>query len=122
MIATMVERANADAKLGRRLRFVDLAFEVGIGGEQWLVEIAKGKVAAQPRAATRNRASVFSLRAQPEAWAEFAKPVPPPGYHDILAMFEGGSLELDGDILPLMRNLMAIKALLDKLRDVEARS
>jgi hypothetical protein len=122
MIATMVERANADPKLARRFRFLDLAFEVGVGGECWLVEISQRSVAARPRTAGKGREPAFSLRADAESWAEFAKPVPPPGYNDILAMFEGGNLELDGEMLPLFRNLLSIKALLDKLRATEARS
>lgn len=115
MVEEMIARANADAQLKRRGKFVDVAFELGVGDERWLITVDKGTVFAAPRSASATKPQ-FSIRAGRDAWDDFRKPVPPPGTHDILALFEGERLEIDGDILPLMRNLMFIKLVLQKAR------
>jgi hypothetical protein len=115
MIEEMVARANADPVVRRRGNFVDVAFGIGIGPETWLVRIEKGRVSAT----SGGEGAAFTLRAAADAWADFAKPVPPPGTHDILALFEGGRLDITGEALPLMRNLTAVKAVLDKMRATE---
>jgi hypothetical protein len=119
MVEEMVARANGDERLRARGKFIDLAFELGVGGDTWIIRIDKGHVAAS-KAGPGSPKPQFSIRAGDDAWADFRKPVPPPGTHDILALFEGERLEIDGDILPLMQNLMFIKLVLDKARHTGA--
>ena len=50
--------------------------------------------------------SVPSVR---EAWDTFWLPVPPPGYHDLLAMLKRRRLRIEGNLHPFMANLLYFK-------------
>ena len=54
----------------------------------------------------------FALRASEEAWATFWQPVPPPGFHDLIAMLKTRALKLEGDQHPFFANLRYFKELL----------
>jgi hypothetical protein len=116
MIERMVARANSDASLRLRGKFVDMVFELGIGDKRWLVEVDKGLVSAKPRNASGVEPQ-FSIRAGKDAWDDFCKPVPPPNSHDILGLFEEERLEIDGDMVQFMRYLLFLKLMLVKARE-----
>ena len=120
MVEEMVTRANRDERLRARGKFIDLTFELGVGRDLWIIHVDKCRVAASRAGGAGAAKPQFSIRAAEDAWADFRKPIPPPGTHDILALFEGERLEIEGDILPLMQNLMFIKLVLDKARDTGA--
>ena len=115
MIERMVAGANADQLLLSKTQFVDFAFKVAIGDDEWVVQLHKGKVSANRRTETAVQPA-FTIRADADAWEDFSRPVPPPGTHDILALFEGERLDLEGDMLVLFRNLMLVKNILGKAR------
>jgi putative sterol carrier protein len=115
MIQQMVDRANRDPVLRRQAQFVQLSFGLGAGTAHWVVTIDKGMVAAM-QAGDGAPVPEFTLSADDASWADFALPVPPPGTHDVLALFEGGRLKISGEALPLMRNLAVVKAVLAKMR------
>jgi hypothetical protein len=54
----------------------------------------------------------FSYRASPVAWTEFWKPIPRPGWHDLLALTKNGEAVLEGDLYPFMTHLQYFKDLL----------
>ena len=54
----------------------------------------------------------FALRASEEAWATFWTAVPPPGFHDLIAMIKVRALRVEGDQHPFMANLRYFKDLL----------
>jgi hypothetical protein len=54
----------------------------------------------------------FSYRATPEAWAEYWKPMPRPGWHDLLALTKRKQATLEGDLHPFMTHLQYFKDLL----------
>ena len=58
------------------------------------------------------RSWCFSYRASPAAWAEFWKPVPRPGWHDLLALAKNGEAILEGDLLPFITHLQYFKDVL----------
>jgi hypothetical protein len=118
MIKRMVERANSDEFLKQRGRFINLSFALVSGDEDWLVTVDGGRVSAKALSGA-SQAPAFTLRAARPVWEDFAKPVPPPGTHDILALFEGEQLQIDGDALILFRNLLYVKLLLEKARQSE---
>jgi hypothetical protein len=64
---------------------------------------------------------VFALRAPADVWEKFLATVPEPGYNDILALVRFGRMRLEGNLHPLMANLLYIKAVLATLRTPEAR-
>ncbi|HEY6981540.1 alpha/beta hydrolase [Reyranella sp.] len=60
--------------------------------------------------------AAFTLAASPEAWEEFAKPVPAVGYQSIVAMVRMGHLRVEGDVLEFGRHLLFLEQLFASLR------
>ena len=62
------------------------------------------------------------LRSGPreKAWATFWQPIPPPGFHDLIAMLKTGALKLEGDQHPFFANLRYFKELLALPRSAAA--
>jgi hypothetical protein len=61
------------------------------------------------------------LSAPAEAWEEFARDQPRPGYHDILGLVEAGHATFEGDGLSFFRNLFLVKGILSAVFRGEAR-
>jgi len=106
------ELANADAWLVHRGRFLDVAFLVEVGDAPYLLRIRRGRIEAIDKGPQVMPRWTFALRDSPEAWAAFWQPVPPPGFHDLIAMLKVGALRLEGDQHPFMANLRYFKDLL----------
>ncbi len=111
MIGRMIKTANSDPQIARRGRFIDIAFAIDRGDERRVIRVDHGKISESADAEP-----AFMLRAGRDAWDDFAEPVPPIGAHDILALLEGGRLDIEGDVLVLFRNLFFVKLLLEKGR------
>ena len=60
----------------------------------------------------------FALRASPQTWREFARPVPAPMFHGIWAASFRRDLKIEGNILVLMQNLRNITVQFELLRKV----
>jgi len=58
------------------------------------------------------RSWCFSYCASPTAWAEFWRPVPGPGWHDLFALTKSGEATLEGDLFPFMSHLQFFKDVL----------
>jgi len=54
----------------------------------------------------------FSYRASSAAWAEYWKPVPAPGWHDLLALTKREEATLEGDLHLFMTHLQYFKDVL----------
>ena len=63
--------------------------------------------------------AAFTLIASPEAWDEFAKPVPAVGYQSIVAMVRMGHLRVEGDVLEFGRHLLFLEQLFASLRPTD---
>ncbi len=104
--------ANGDAWLVHRGRFLETTFLLGIGGVAYLVRINRGRVDAVERGPFVMPRWTFALRGSQEAWSTFWRPLPPPGFHDLIAMIKTRSLTLEGDQHPFFANLRYFKELL----------
>ena len=111
-IGRLGELANADARLVHRGRFLDVVFLVEVGGEAYLVRIRRGRIEEIGKGPHVMPRWTFALRASREAWDSFWQPVPPPGFHDLIAMAKVGALKVEGDQHPFMANLRYFKDLL----------
>jgi hypothetical protein len=60
----------------------------------------------------------FAIRASPETWRGFGRPVPPPMHHGIWAATFQRDMRLDGNVLILMQNLRCITRQIELLRTV----
>lgn len=110
---------NADPRLVWRGRYVHTTFLVEIGDDAWLVRIEAGRVAEVKRGPFVLPSWVFALRAPREAWAEFWRPHPRPGSHDLFALLKRRVLRIEGDLQPFMANLLYFKDVMATLRSRE---
>ncbi len=109
-------RANANAVLRRLGQYMNAEMLIAIGDNEWLIEIMHGAVGEVRKGPFLMQSRDFSIRFSVEAWHEFMKPVPRPGYHDLFAMTKSGEAVIEGNLVPLMANLRYVKELLGSLR------
>lgn len=119
MIEKLPDLVNGDAALVRRGRWLTTDFMVEVGPEQHLVRVEQGRI-AEVRPITVNLVPWrFAVRAEADVWRRFWRPVPEPGYHDVIALMRYGRMRLEGDLQPMMANLLYIKAVLESPRRLE---
>ncbi len=111
-IERLAELANANAWLVHRGRFLDVVFLIEVGPAQYLVRIHRGRIEAIEKGPLVMPRWTFALRGSEEAWATFWRAVPPPGFHDLIAMLKVRALRIEGDQHPFMANLRFFKDLL----------
>lgn len=119
LISRMVANANENEWLVHRGRFVDVTFMLESGKEAWLITISQGRIShVQPGPFVMARWT-FALRADPQNWAQFWQPAPPPGFHDLMAMIKFKALRTEGDQHIFMSNLLYFKAMFEGARAQE---
>ena len=116
MIERLFELVNADQALVRRGRFLTCDFLVKVGDTPYHVSVERGRIASVTRGPAPMRPWRFAVRASQEAWGEFWRPVPRPGYHDLFALTRFGHARVEGDLHPLMANLRYVKEVLETPR------
>ena len=112
MIERIPDLVNADENLVRRGRYLSTTFLMEIGDKGYLVKILEGRVVSITPGPFVTPNYSFALRAPRDEWELFWTKVPPPGHHDIFALFKRGKLTIEGDLHPLMANLLYIKDVL----------
>jgi hypothetical protein len=112
MIERLPELVNGDDALVRRGRFLSTTFLLGVGADSWLVRVQEGRIAGVSRAPAVMPSYSFALRAPAEAWQRFWAPVPEPGWQDLFALQRRKALTMEGELQPLMANLLYIKDVL----------
>jgi hypothetical protein len=112
MIERLPELVNRDAALLRRGHYLDLDILIEIGAVPYYVSIAGGRIARFDRGPLLMRSWALAFRGPEEAWRQFWRQVPPPHFHDILALAKCGQLHIEGDLHPLMANLLYFKGVL----------
>ena len=120
MIERMAELVNADANLVRRGRFLSTTFLLEVGDKGYLVKILEGRIASVTPGPFVTPNYSFALRAPRDEWELFWTKLPPPGHHDIFALFKRGKLTIEGDLQPFMANLLYLKDVLAKPRQASA--
>ena len=103
---------DADAALVARGCRLNVACLLGPKDHPFHVSFAAGRIVEMAPAPILMRSWCFSYRASPAAWAEFWKPVPRPGWHDLMALTKSGEAVLEGDLLPFMTHLQYFKDVL----------
>src|SRR5918992_2479442 len=116
MIERLMETVNGNANLIRRGRFLNTRVLVEVGDAAFLVHIVEGRVASVTRGPFTMPSWQFALRASREAWEEFWRPVPKPGFQDILGLVKRKLMRIEGDLHPLMSHLLYFKEALASLR------
>jgi hypothetical protein len=120
MFERLAELVNADEALVRRGRYVSATMLIESSGEGVLVRIDRGAVTAVAADAHLMSDWTFALRAPREAWEKFFSARPPPGFTDVFALQKYKLLRIEGNLQPLMANLLYFKDVLATLRHKEA--
>ena len=102
---------NADADLRRRGRWLTADIQIGIGSVPVHVSIVSGAIIDLDIQHRLMRSWRFAINGTAKGWAEFWRPVPAPGWHDLFALSKRGELRMEGDLQALVANLQYIKDL-----------
>jgi pimeloyl-ACP methyl ester carboxylesterase len=123
--ASFVEACAADDELQATATRSRFAFGWSVGGRRVLVACAEGAVtvagadggttAADPPGAVPT-VPAFSLAGPAGVWADWLRPVPPAGRHDVMAMIVTGGIQLDGDPAAFGQHLRVTRRLLELAR------
>lgn len=111
-VAGLGALANDNAWLLHRGRTLDVTFLLEVGETSYLVRIHRGRVEAVDQGPFVMPRWTFALKGSAEAWATFWQPIPPPGFHDLIAMIKTRAMRLEGDQHPFFANLRYFKELL----------
>jgi hypothetical protein len=111
-IDKLPELVNADAALVRRGRLLAVDVLLEIGAVPYHLSIASGLIARVERGPVIMRSWSFAVRGSVAAWRQFWRPFPPPHFHDIFALAKRGEFRIEGDLYPLMSNLLYFKGVL----------
>jgi hypothetical protein len=103
---------EATPALVARGRFLDCDCRLGPIDQPIFASIRAGRIVEFTATAAVMRSWKFSYRATPAAWTEYWKPMPRPGWHDLLALTKRGEAVLEGDLHPFMTHLQYFKDLL----------
>jgi hypothetical protein len=95
-----------------RGRHLSLSFLLEIGAVPFHLRLDEGSVDAVERGPLLMRSWSFAIRGPEEGWSRFWRRYPPPHYHDLFALTKSGVFRIEGDLYPLMSNLLYFKALL----------
>jgi len=110
--ARLPDLLASDTDLLRRGRWLIVDCRVNVGHEPFYLSIRDGALASLDRGVKLMRSTVFSFQATEEAWTNFWKKIPEPGWHDLFALTKRGAASMDGDLRPLLQNLQYFKDLL----------
>ncbi|HIJ57608.1 MAG TPA: hypothetical protein HPQ03_16000 [Deltaproteobacteria bacterium] len=119
-IEALPELVNNDAALLHRGRYLTTTFMLEIGDKQHIVKIHEGRITDVTVAGVMPT-WIFALRASADTWKKFWAAVPEPGYNDILALVRFGRMRLEGNLQPLMANLLYVKEVLASIRKLEVK-
>jgi hypothetical protein len=112
MLEHLAERVNADANLVRRGRHVDTTFMLAIDDAYHLIRVTEGRIVSIRPGPFITPNYSFALRASRDSWEKLWSPQPIPGFTDIFALVKKKLLRIEGDLHPLMSNLLYFKGVI----------
>ena len=112
MMTRLPALVNQDTALIRRGRWLSNVFLVEAGTTQFLVHVEKGRLLKVEHGPFVMPSWSFAVRASESVWQRFWQPLPAPGDNDIFALRKTGEMSVEGNLQPLMANLIYIKQIL----------
>jgi len=122
MLTDLAARVNGDANLIRRGRYVNTTFLIAIDDAYHLVRVAEGRIVAITPGPFITPNYSFALHASRDAWDKLWSPKPLPGFTDIFALVKKKLLRIEGDLHPLMSNLLYFKGVLAAARQPQEKA
>ena len=112
MLTDLAARVNGDANLIRRGKHVNTTFLIAIDDAYHLIRVAEGRIVSITPGPFITPNYAFALRASRDSWEKLWSPTPLPGFTDIFALVKKKLLRIEGDLHPLMSNLLYFKGVL----------
>ena len=112
------EASDRDQVIGAMARYFTCTYLWDMGTAKVIVQMIDGKVHAINIDPAPMDSYDFALRASPQSWREFARPIPAPMYHGIWSASFRRDLKIEGNTLVLMQNLRNFTAQFELLRKV----
>ena len=112
------EASDRDQTIGAMARYFTCTYLWDMGTAKVIVRMIDGRVEEINIDPAPMDAYDFALRASPQTWREFARPVPEPMYHGIWSVSFRRDLKIEGNILVLMQNLRNFTVQFELLRKV----
>ena len=112
MLTDLAARVNGDANLVRRGRHVNTTFLIAIDDAYHLIRVAEGRIVSITPGPFITPNYSFALRAARDSWEKLWSPQPLSGFTDIFALVKKKLLRIEGDLHPLMSNLLYFKGVL----------
>jgi hypothetical protein len=109
MLELIPKYVNADARLVHLGRFVDTTFMIAIDDAYALIRVESGRVTKITPGPFITPDYSFCLRASRSVWEKFWQPLPPLGFTDVFALVKTKLMRIEGELHPLMSNLLYFK-------------
>jgi hypothetical protein len=116
LLASLPERVNGNDMLVWRGRHFSAGVLLQVGSTDFLLSFHQGKLLSVKRGPLVMPSWKFALRADEPSWQQFWQATPAPGYHDIMALAKSRRMRIEGDLHPLMSNLLYFKSVLESIR------
>ena len=84
-----------------------------------MIEVCQGRIESVELGPFVMRSWTFALRATEDVWQRFWEKLPEPGYHDIFALLRQDRIVLEGELQPMMANLLYVKEVIAAPRKLE---
>jgi len=117
---SIAQRANADARLVHRGRYLTADLKVMVGDAPYLLRIRAGRVDSLQAQMPLFAPADLVIRATQDAWAALWEPTPRPGWHDFFALTKRGAMTIEGDSHVLFAHLQYLKDVLALPRQAPA--
>jgi len=115
MFDYVIERANANANIRLHTGYEDLTFAIICGDETNFLTVDGNGARFSDRPSADK--IVFSMKASADAWREFRRAEPSPGFQTLSAMRRTQHLIVEGDMSAFFRHMMLLELLFSDLSD-----
>lgn len=122
MFKRLTETVGLGSRLSRKAPVLDTRFMLSAGDDDYMVTIAQGAVTSVETGPFVMPSYSFRIVASQSEWENFLAEIPKPGSNDLLAMLRRKVLVFEGNLHPLMANLLYFKLILASLRPQGATS
>ncbi len=117
LIKNIKKLVNNNTQIISKGRWVNLKFILGVDAEDFIFEINCGKIVSIEKRTVDTKTGLFKISASLTSWKKHWLYMPPRDYHDLFAMLSKKIIKIDGNILPLMKNLQFFKDLIASNRE-----